>query len=60
MKNFIGWLKIVGMVLGLLFMIVFVAWCDHYKWRAQHPNAPGWSYMFSCGDSGGSSKKAKR
>jgi len=50
----LGWL--------LLLVLLIVGWgsCDYACWRAQHPDAPTWSYGCHCLDNkGGSGSKRK-
>ena len=46
--------------LGLLFLlIVAVFGLDYACWRAQHPDAPTWSYGCHCMDNGGGNRSKK-
>jgi hypothetical protein len=34
------------MALALVALLVLVGMWDHYAWRAEHPNAPEWTFWF--------------
>lgn len=46
MKRIIENLKAAGVVIAVVAVIALIFWANFKVWRLQHPDAPGWTYIF--------------